>query len=43
MKIKVVMFCTLPLVALHKKAPVLTSPATRKMENAFFMWKLKNH
>jgi hypothetical protein len=28
MKIRVVMFCTLPLVALHKKAHVLTPPAT---------------
>jgi hypothetical protein len=28
MKIRVVMFCTLSLVALHKKSPVVTPPAT---------------
>jgi hypothetical protein len=43
MKIRVVRFYTVPLAAPSQKAPVLTLPATRKMENAFFMWKLKKH
>jgi hypothetical protein len=43
MKIRVVRFCTVPLVAPSQKAPILTPPATGEMENAFFMWKLKKH
>jgi hypothetical protein len=43
MKLRVVMFCTLPLVAPSQKSLVLTPPATSKMGNAFFMWKLKKH
>jgi hypothetical protein len=36
MKIRVVRFCTLPLVATsQKKTPILTPPATGKMENVF--------
>jgi hypothetical protein len=43
MKIRVVRFCIVPLMATSQKAPVLTPPATGKMENIFFMWKLKKH
>jgi hypothetical protein len=43
MKIRVVRFCIEPFVAPSQKTPVLTPPATGKMENAFFMWKLKKH
>jgi hypothetical protein len=43
MKIRVVMFCTLPLVAPSQKTRVLTPPAPKKMGNAFFIWKLKKH
>jgi hypothetical protein len=35
MKIRVVRFCALPLVVTSQKTPILTPPATRKMENAF--------
>jgi hypothetical protein len=43
MKIRVVRFFRVPLVAPSQKAPILTLLATGKMENAFFMWKLKKH
>jgi hypothetical protein len=43
MKIRVVRFCALPLVATSQKTPILTPPATSKMGNAFFIWKLKKH
>jgi hypothetical protein len=37
MKIRVVRFCTLPLVATSKKTPVLTPPATRKWKMHFYV------
>jgi hypothetical protein len=37
MKVRVVRFCTLPLVATSQKTPVLTPPAIGKMENAFYV------
>jgi hypothetical protein len=43
MKNRVVMFCTLPLVAPSQKTPISTPPGTQKMGNAFFMWKLEKH
>jgi hypothetical protein len=36
MKIRVLSFAQCPWWPLHEKAPVLTPPATKKMENAFF-------
>jgi hypothetical protein len=43
MKIRVVRFCRVPLVAPSQKNTSFDPPATGKMENAFFMWKLKKH
>jgi hypothetical protein len=42
MKIRVVRFCTVPLVATSQKTPVLTPPATGKIENAFLCGNSKN-
>jgi hypothetical protein len=41
MKIGVVEFCTLPLVAPTQKTPLLPLLAINKMENSFFMWKVR--
>jgi hypothetical protein len=41
MKIGVVVFCTLPLVATSQKTPVLALLGTNKIENPFFMWQVK--
>jgi hypothetical protein len=43
MKIRVVMFCTLPLVAPSQKSICFDPFGHLKMGNAFFMWKLKKH
>jgi hypothetical protein len=43
MKIRVVMFCTLPLVAPSQKGTYFDPSGHLKMGNAFFMWKLKKH
>jgi hypothetical protein len=43
MKIRVVMFCTLPLVAPSQKSTCFDPSGHLKMGNAFFMWKLKKH
>jgi hypothetical protein len=41
MKIRVVRFCTLPLVATSQKNTCFDPSGHLKMENAFFMLKLK--
>jgi hypothetical protein len=43
MKNRVVMFCTLPLVAPSQKSTCFDPSGTQKMGNAFFMWKLEKH
>jgi hypothetical protein len=43
MKIRVVIFCTLPLVAPSQKCTCFDPSGHLKKGNAFFMWKLKKH
>jgi hypothetical protein len=43
MKIRVVMFCTLPLVAPSQKCTCFDLPGHLKNGKCFFMWKLKKH
>jgi hypothetical protein len=43
MKNRVLMFCTLPLVAPSQKSTCFDPSGTLKMRNAFFKWKLKKH